>query len=288
MDVRFLKSLLAVIDKGSIADAARLENLTSSAVSQRIQALERELGVTLFSRIGNTAKPTESCMRLVPRARKIVQEIQALRTDLDPLGLTGELRIGAISTALTGLIPQLLKKLMTQAPDVKLSIVPGTSASLYERLMAEELDAVIVVNPPFDTPKMMKKITLYAEPLVFIKPKSLSLPIKQAIQAGPYIQYDPNSWGGRLAIEYLHDQHIAVEPLCDLDGLEAIAVLVSEDVGVSLIPYWKGLEKIANNIAINHVDIRKYQREVVLLYPVQTVNTSLINFLVNLLQSESG
>ncbi|MDE1461343.1 LysR family transcriptional regulator [Spartinivicinus poritis] len=286
MDVRFLKSLLAVIDKGSIADAARHENLTSSAVSQRIQALERELGVTLFSRIGNTAKPTESCMRLVPRARKIVQEIQALKTDLDPVGLTGELRIGAISTALTGLIPQLMKKLMTQAPDVKLSIVPGTSASLYERLIAEELDAIVVVDPPFDTPKMMKKITLYVEPLVFIKSKSVSLPIAEAIQSKPYIQYDPHSWGGRLATEYLHDQQITVDPLCDLDGLEAIAILVSEGVGVSLIPYWQGLEKIANDIVISNVDVKKYQREITLLHPVQTINSRLISFLVGLINEE--
>ncbi|MBU2709628.1 LysR family transcriptional regulator [Zooshikella harenae] len=286
MDVRFLKSLLAVIDKGSIADAARHENLTSSAISQRIQALEKELGVTLFSRIGHSAKPTENCMRLVPRARKIVQEIQALKTDLDPLGLTGELRIGAISTVLTGLIPPLMKKLMAQAPDVKLSIIPGTSASLYERLMAEELDAVVVVNPPFDVPKMVKKVTLYTEPLAFIKPKSVSLTIKEAMQAVPYIQYDPHSWGGRLVTEYLHDEKITMDPLCDLDGLEAIAILVSEGVGVSLVPYWKGLEKIANNIMVNYVDIKKYQREIVLLYPVQTINHRLINFLVSLVNGE--
>ncbi|MBN3728046.1 LysR family transcriptional regulator, partial [Burkholderia sp. Ac-20379] len=50
METRYLKSLLAVVDSGSIADAARVEHLTAAAIGQRVQALERELGFALLSR----------------------------------------------------------------------------------------------------------------------------------------------------------------------------------------------------------------------------------------------
>jgi DNA-binding transcriptional LysR family regulator len=43
MDIRFLESLIAVVETGSIAGAARLQYLTAAAVSQRIQALEKEI-----------------------------------------------------------------------------------------------------------------------------------------------------------------------------------------------------------------------------------------------------
>lgn len=56
METRYLKSLIAVVDSGSIADAARAEHLTAAAVGQRVQALERELGFALLSRSGHAAR----------------------------------------------------------------------------------------------------------------------------------------------------------------------------------------------------------------------------------------
>ena len=78
MDTRYLKSLIAVVDCGSIARAARLENLTAAAVSQRILALERQLGLELLVRIGHEAKPSLACLDLLPRARAIVNEVALL------------------------------------------------------------------------------------------------------------------------------------------------------------------------------------------------------------------
>ncbi|MFL6719014.1 MAG: LysR family transcriptional regulator, partial [Burkholderiaceae bacterium] len=54
MDTRFLESLVTVVEQGSIAEAARRLNLTPAAITQRIQALERELGTALLMRSGRT------------------------------------------------------------------------------------------------------------------------------------------------------------------------------------------------------------------------------------------
>ncbi len=48
MDVTFLGNLLLVVDTGSMAEAARRVGVTLAAIAQQMQALERELGVTLF------------------------------------------------------------------------------------------------------------------------------------------------------------------------------------------------------------------------------------------------
>lgn len=125
MDTRYLKSLIAVVDCGSIAKAARLENLTAAAISQRIVALERQLGMALLVRVGHEAKPSLACMDLLPRARAIVNEVALLAGDADSHGLTGPLRIGAISTVLTGLLPQALRALTRSTPQLKPVIVPG-------------------------------------------------------------------------------------------------------------------------------------------------------------------
>ncbi|WP_164119512.1 LysR family transcriptional regulator, partial [Stenotrophomonas maltophilia] len=67
MDTRFLESFVTVVDKGSIAEAARRLHLTPAAVAQRLRALESEIGKPLVSRAGRTVKPTETGIAMLER-----------------------------------------------------------------------------------------------------------------------------------------------------------------------------------------------------------------------------
>ena len=59
MDTQFLESFVMVVEHGSVAEAARRLNLTAAAVTQRIRALEREIGTALVSRSG----PCSHCLQ---------------------------------------------------------------------------------------------------------------------------------------------------------------------------------------------------------------------------------
>lgn len=265
MDTRYLKSLIAVVESGSIAAAARTEGLTSAAVSQRIQALERSLGVELLSRAGHAVVPTIACRALLPRARRIVGETGLLAGDADPAGLTGSFRIGSISTALTGLLTSALRQLTRNAPRLQPAVVPGTSRTLYRALQEGELDAAIVVAPPFPVPRSLDALLLRREPLLLLSQADPGTDIGAAVRRGPYIRYDSDSWGGQHAERYLSDHGGAPAPLYDLDALEAIALLVSDGVGVSLTPDWSGLRRLAPHCRITSVGDERYDRHLVLL-----------------------
>lgn len=280
METRYLKSLLAVVDSGSIADAARIEHLTAAAIGQRVQALERELGFALLSRSGHTARPTQACLALLPRARRLVREAALLKGDASADGLAGTLRIGAISTALTGMLPAALRTLTQAAPAGRPAIVPGTSRALFQMLQAGELDAAVVVDPPFVLPKMLRAVTLRREPLVMLAPKRRAsgasmmpgavAPSSRArpaalLRALPYIRYDPDAWGGRHASQWLADQAIEPSVLCDLDALEAIAMLVADGMGVALVPRWSGIERFTGECRLVPIDGAAYERSIVLL-----------------------
>lgn len=267
MDTRYLKSLIAVVESGSIAEAARLEGLTAAAISQRIQALERALGVELLSRAGHAAVPTIACRALLPRARRIVGEIGLLAGDTDPTGLTGSFRIGSISTALTGLLTSALRQLTQSAPRLQPVVVPGTSRTLYRALQEGELDAAIVAAPPFPVPKSLDVLLLRREPLLLLSQADPGTDIAAAVRRGPYIRYDPDSWGGQLAERYLSDHGGAPVALYDLDALEAIALLVGDGdgEGVSLVPDWSGLRRLAPHCCITSVNDERYDRRLVLL-----------------------
>ncbi|MFZ6874621.1 LysR substrate-binding domain-containing protein [Undibacterium sp. Di27W] len=279
MDSRYLQSLIATIDHGSIAEAARAENLTAAAISQRIQALEREFGLPLLSRLAHTAKPTEACLHLLPRARHIVREVALLAGDTDINGLIGTIRIGAISTAMTGMLPQVLRHLTQNAPNLKPGIVPGTSRSLYQALVNDEIDAAILVAPVFELPKSLQMYKIRSEALVLLSRRAPQDGIPTALQSRPYLRYDPSAWGGRYAEKYLKDQGLTLEAMCDLDALETIAMLVADDVGVSLVPHWSGLEKLAQDCILTPISDPGYARDLVLMSKLQHPRPSMLTLL---------
>lgn len=288
MDTRYLRSLIAVVECGSIADAARAEHLTAAAISQRIQSLEREFGFALLSRGGHAARATQACLAILPRARRIVREVDGLADDVDPRGLTGVLRVGAISTALTGMLPAALRALAALAPGIRPHIVPGSSRQLYQSLQDGELDAALLVAPPFVLPKTLAMRTIRSEPLVLLSGDAPVGGIADALQRQPYIRYDPLSWGGRLAESYLRAQGMALTPLFDLDALEAIAMLVADGVGVSLVPRWPGLERLVPPECMTLVAGDAYVRQIVLLTALHGERASMTAALLQALLQAAG
>lgn len=267
MDIRYLDSLIAVVELGSIAHAARFQNLTAAAVGQRIQILESHFNTTLLNRRSHKATPTEACLNLMPRLRHIVSEYQQLSTDIDQSGLVGKFQLGAISTALTGLLPAAIKQLTSTAPGLVLQIKPGTSNSLFADLSDRKIDAAIMVLPPYPLPNNFNFQVLRDEPLVLLSRQSAGKSVREKLRQNPYICYDSQSWGGLRARQFLSDRNIDIKPDYELDALEAIEKLVQQGMGVSLVPQWAGLDLSSPNLDSEFVRPREYSRQVVLVSP---------------------
>ncbi len=266
MDVRFLRSLVAVIETGSIAAAARRENRTAAAISQRVKALERTLGCTLLTRTAHAAWPSDQCLRLLPKIQAIVEQARELEEHLSQDEISGEIKIGAISTALTGVLPGVIERLTVSAPKLRLKITPGDSRSLYEKLLNQELDAAILVRPPFPPPKALSMDLLRAEPLILVAPTECKTQALAALlRERPFIRYDARSWGGQIAQRFLDEQCFDPEVLCELDALETILMLVAQGMGVSLVPQWMGMP--CNGVRVVPVDDpQRYARDLVVMY----------------------
>jgi DNA-binding transcriptional LysR family regulator len=238
MDTKFLETFLLVIDNGSIAAAARHMNLTPAVVAQRIRALEDEFGFALIARNGRTLAATEAGLVMVGRARDFLGHLRDLRALLDHI-MSGELKIGAISTAITGYLPDLLSQMSQQYPAVDVHVRPGSSAILYEQVQAGQIDAAVIIDPPFELPKSLDRKILYREPLVLLKPKSTEgTDVIALLEQHSFIRYDARVWGGLLVDEYLRKIGVRPRERYELDALDAIAVLVDRGLGVALVPDW--------------------------------------------------
>src|ERR1700741_3150194 len=133
MDTKFLESLIAVAELGSITAAARQQNLTPGAVAQRVASLESEIGATLLDRSGRGMSLTAIGSQVILRARAIVQDARSLRTLITEQSISGTIRIGSISTAIAGFLPEVLQSVSKSFPGVDVYIVPGVSNALYRQ-----------------------------------------------------------------------------------------------------------------------------------------------------------
>ena len=239
MDSQFLETFVRVVEQGSMADAARRLGITPAAVGQRMRALEREIGVPLVSRAGRRVSPTSAGTALLEPARRILNEVANLPIAAQPDQLAGRLTVGCISTALTGMMPPALLKLRESAPRLELILMPGAGPDLFDRVRTRELDAAVVVQPPFVMPKSLQWKTVRREPLVLLVHRDLvSRSVADLLSTQPFLRYNRASWGGRLVDIYLRRTGIVPRDLVELDALEAIAVMVDKGLGVGIVPDW--------------------------------------------------
>jgi DNA-binding transcriptional LysR family regulator len=239
METQFLQSFVMVVDCGSMAEAARRLDLTPAAVAARVKSLEEVMGAALVRRAGRTVKATEAGLRILAHARGVLRDVRSLQALANEAGPVGEWRLGVSSSALTGVMPPLLRALYARYPKLALYMEPGSSGLLYERVRAGTLDAAVIVEPQFALPKSSEWRVIVEEPMCVLAPAALAgrAPL-DLLASEPLIRYDRATWGGRMADQWLREHQIRPRERIEIDSLSAIAVLVHQGLGVSLLPDW--------------------------------------------------
>jgi DNA-binding transcriptional LysR family regulator len=147
--------------------------------------------------------------------------------------------LGACTTPLTGLLPDILAAVSKTFPQVNIHIQSGNSAQLFVDVEAGKLDAALVLEAPYPLPKTCDWLLLREEPLIVLAPRALADrdPL-ELLREEPLIRYDRNQWGGRSADMYLTERGIVPHERFELNALNAIAMMVDRGLGVSLVPDW--------------------------------------------------
>lgn len=235
--LRELKTLVMVARHGTFAAAGQHVGLTQSAVSAQMRVLEQGLGVRLFDRSGRAAVLNAAGRHALPLAEQILDLYAQMALPTAAAEWQGELRIGAIATVQTGLLPDALPRFRAAAPRVELKLVPGVSLHLLSQVDAGELDLALLIKPPFELPKELLQVSLAREPFVLIAPLEVKgdEPLRLLAEQ-PFVRYDRTSFGGRRVSQFLREQRLSVREALELDELEAIVRMVECGLGVSLIP----------------------------------------------------
>ena len=136
MDLRHLRAFAAVVDTGGFARAATQLNLSQPALSRQIHALESELGVRLFDRVGRRALLTSEGEDLLRRSRRLLTDADSLGERARALksGQTGLLRVGATPQVMETLLAEFLKAYRRRHPAVEVHLIEDGGVRLPGRL----------------------------------------------------------------------------------------------------------------------------------------------------------
>jgi len=146
MELRHLRAFVAIADQGHYGRAAASLKLTQPAITQRIQVLERELGVQLLNRNARQVTLTAAGQTLLEHARGLVQiedlALRALRDHAD--GIAGRLRISYLTLWDFGLPANIIAEFRGRYPGIALEMTSGYSQVNVDRLMSFEVDFAFV------------------------------------------------------------------------------------------------------------------------------------------------
>jgi len=244
MSIRFLKTFIVVAKEGSFAAAAEKLGLTQSAVSLQMKSLEEEFRSELFDRTLRRPTINSRGRKLLTRAVEVVRRYELLHEAVsEPNDLAGSFTFGAVNTVMSGVLPGALRRLKDAHPRLQTTVISGLSANLVQKVDSGEIDAALVSDPPFKLDPDLVWTELFSEPLVVIAPEGReAMTYNQLLKGFPYIRFDRNAWAGRIIHKALRQRQIKVVECMELDSLEAIALMVSSGLGVSVVP----LRPIAN------------------------------------------
>lgn len=241
INVTSLRLFLRVLEMGTIAGAAAVENLVPAAVSKRIHDLEEYLGARLFSRTNKGIRATPAGEMLADLARDPLQSLDRLRWQLLATAGTRQetIRVCASDSAVSQFLPEAIRTFCVKNANVQIRIRSGTTEEAVSALLSGGADiAVYVAGLQFPE---LATFSTGRDRLVVISSTSCRLGRQDDIQFSGVLDHEfigaTNTGSIRLLLE--RAAAAAGRPLrCPVlvSTFEAQCALVSAGMGIAVVP----------------------------------------------------
>ncbi|MGR3760608.1 LysR family transcriptional regulator [Roseobacteraceae bacterium NS-SX3] len=170
-DWNHIRAFLATAEGGSLSAAARRLGLTQPTLSRQVAALEADLGLMLFERVGRTLELTQAGLELLEHTRPMgaAAERIALAASGQAQSVSGTVKITASDVFSAYLLPEAVRRLQAAAPDLQVEII---AANDIRDLMRREADIAIRHVRP-EQPELIARLVLEAEAYFYAAPAYL-------------------------------------------------------------------------------------------------------------------
>jgi len=264
LDLKRLRFLRELDERGTIAAVAEATQFTPSAVSQQLALLERETGVKLLERAGRGVRLTDPALVLVEHAKTLLREAALAEADLAAAvaSVTGRARVASFQSAALRIVIPAIADLAQQAPDLRCELIGAEPEQALPALALGDVDLVVGdewQHAPWRMPEGLERHRLLEDEVVVALPAAH--PAARRKGAVPLAGLSDSAWitgptglGWDEMTERLCRERGAFRPQVHHRMNDAVvaAELVGQGLGVALLPRL-ALPDADARIAVRHV-----------------------------------
>lgn len=243
MELRHLRTIVAVAQHRSLTKAGEQLYLTQSAISQQIRRLEQELGVEVFRRTSRSVELTAEGRVILGYAQRVLGEVDGMRSELEEISglLRGELRIGGVYPTGPYDLFGMLADFRIAHPGVAIHMVEATQDDVLAALRADELDCAFAALDPDTLGDEFAATLLWEEEFVVALPVGHPLCARQrvtfeALAAEDLIAYRDNSALRRRLERTMAELDLEPRNAFVCTEMAAVRGLASKGLGIAVIP----------------------------------------------------
>lgn len=209
LNLERLRTLDALARHGSVSGAAEGLHVTTSAVSQQMSKLEREVGQQLLAKNGRGVRLTDAGKLLADHAARILSQVELAQSDLEAQRgqVVGELRLSAFPTAARGLFPTALAALRADHPGLRVRSSELEPEAGVAGVIRGDLDLAVVLdwyNKPMPLPDGLVKAPILDDPADVAMPVGHRLADRTEVDLGDFADDEWITWGqGEFCHEWL-------------------------------------------------------------------------------------
>jgi molybdate transport repressor ModE-like protein len=245
LDVRRMRVLREVAERGTIAAAARALSFTPSAVSQQLAALEREAGVALLDRHGGRVRLTEVGRRLVVRTEAILAELEAAASELSAAAadVTGDVHVAAFPSAERALLAPAVAALARRHPDVRVRTTELEPEASVPALRLGDVDLAVThedVSRPARPDPRLERLDLLEDPLHLVLPAGHAADAGtvalQALADARWVATPPGTACRAMLDDACRAAGFAPDVPFHANDFGVLAAYVAAGLGVAMVP----------------------------------------------------
>jgi DNA-binding transcriptional LysR family regulator len=241
LDPVSLKLFVAVMETGTIADAAAREHIAPSAVSKRMRELEHALKIALFSRSNKGAAATAAAYVLLNLARGALNDLHNIVAHMHEYssGMRGHVRVFANISAITQFLPEELKSFMVDYPLVQIHLEERIS-SVIAKAVADNAADIGILNVG-NYGEDVSFLPYHEDELVLIVPGAHSLTRKKSVSLRQALAFDfVGTHPGSAINNQLAQAAGAIgKPLklrIQVASYDALCLMVAAGLGIGVMP----------------------------------------------------